>query len=108
MSPEDPGARRAAILEALAGIPRGRVVAYGQLAALAGYPGCARQVGRILSQLPPGHDLPWQRVLGAGGRISLEGAAGRRQRRLLEAEGVEFRASGRVDLRRFGLFEGPG
>jgi methylated-DNA-protein-cysteine methyltransferase-like protein len=97
-----------AIREAVEGIPRGRVASYGQVAALAGLEGRARLVGRVLAHLPPGSRVPWHRVVNARGELSLgpEGAA--RQRALLEAEGVEFRASGRIDLRRFGLGFGLG
>jgi methylated-DNA-protein-cysteine methyltransferase-like protein len=92
-----------AICHAVESIPRGRVASYGEVAAMAGLPGRARLVGRVLSHLPPGSEVPWQRVFNARGAISLEGEGAARQRRLLEAEGVRFRASGRVDLREFGL-----
>ncbi len=92
-----------AILRAVAAIPKGRVASYGQVAALAGLPGRARLVGRVLATLPPNSRVPWQRVVNARGELSLAGADGARQRRLLEAEGVEFSASGRIDLRRFGI-----
>ncbi|MCD8520716.1 MAG: MGMT family protein [Saccharospirillaceae bacterium] len=90
---------------ALAGIPAGSVVTYGQLAALAGMPGRARWVGRVLSQLPEGSQLPWFRVINAQGRISFppDSAAFARQQSRLLAEGVDFSASGRIDLNRFGL-----
>ena len=52
-------------------IPTGCVATYGQVAELAGLPGCARMVGRILSQLPSGSQLPWHRVIAASGKISL-------------------------------------
>ena len=52
-------------------IPKGRVATYGQVAELAGLPGCARMVGRTLSQLPAGSQLPWHRVIAASGKISL-------------------------------------
>ncbi len=44
--------------------------------------------------------LPWQRVLGSGGRISLRGELGMEQRFLLESEGVRFRGR-RVDMKVF-------
>jgi len=84
-------------------IPRGRVATYGQVAAVAGLPRRARWVGRVLSELPDGSKLPWHRVLGAGGRISLPMDGGRReQRRRLIREGVRVTLSGRVELARFG------
>jgi methylated-DNA-protein-cysteine methyltransferase related protein len=50
---------------AVAAIPPGSVLAYGQVAARAGLPGRARLVGRILAE--DGDDLPWHRVLRADG-----------------------------------------
>jgi len=56
-----------------------------------------------------GDVLPWQRVLGAGGRIKLRGAAAMEQRMRLELEGVAFHGR-RVDLSRhqhvFRMWEG--
>lgn len=85
-------------------IPRGKVATYGEVARAAGYPGTARQVSWALRHADA-RGLPWQRVLGSGGRILLPGHAGLLQRRLLEREGVGFIGS-RVDLRCFG-FEFP-
>src|SRR6516164_7521407 len=78
-------------------IPRGKVSTYGAVAEAAGYPRCARHVSKVLNQVP---GLPWQRVLGSGGRISLSGEHGLEQRFLLEAEGVRFKG-GHVDLGSF-------
>lgn len=88
----------AKIYATVARIPRGRVATYGQIAALAGFPGRARQVGYALHALPGGSPIPWQRVLNARGEISLPGMSGTRQRELLAAEGVKPEASGRIDL----------
>lgn len=84
-------------------IPSGRVATYGQVAALAGYPGQARQVGYALHSLPEGSDVPWQRVINARGEVSerSEGGWEHYQRHLLEDEGVEFSESGRIDLDRY-------
>jgi methylated-DNA-protein-cysteine methyltransferase related protein len=82
-------------------IPKGRVATYGQIAALAGLPGHARQVGYALNKTPAGRRLPWHRVLGAGGKLSLEGAGGMEQRLRLAAEGVEMTAAGTVPLARY-------
>ena len=80
------------------------LASYGQVAREAGLDGRARLVGRLLRDLPRGSDLPWHRVLNAAGKSSLDpaSASGRRQRRRLEAEGVSFEATGRVNLKRFG------
>jgi methylated-DNA-protein-cysteine methyltransferase-like protein len=80
-------------------IPRGRVATYGQVAALAGLPGHARQVGYALAALPAGSAVPWQRVVNARGLISLPGAAAVEQRLRLAAEGVPVNAAGGVALR---------
>ena len=61
-----------AMCDAIRRIPRGRVSTYGAIAKAAGYPRCARQVGRVLKQAG---GLPWHRVVGSGGRISLCGEA---------------------------------
>lgn len=85
-------------------VPRGRVVTYGQVAAMLGHPRAARAVGTALSHLPPGlaRLVPWQRVINAAGRISIRGDIQRPdlQRELLELEGVPFKG-GHVDLQRF-------
>lgn len=77
----------------VARIPRGSIASYGGVAARAGMPGCARQVGRALREAPAALALPWHRVLGAGGRLALPaGSAGdREQRRRLAAEGHEIK-----------------
>ncbi len=93
------------ICAVIARIPKGRVATYGQVAALAGLPGRARQVGAVLRDLPEGRKVPWQRVINAGGKVSPRGGPGWEegyQRHLLQEEGVVFSASGRVDLARFG------
>lgn len=84
-------------------IPKGRVATYGQIAALAGLAGHARQVGYALNVLPDGHDVPWHRVINAQGKISKRSSSDydELQRILLEAEGVVFDPEGRVPLDRF-------
>jgi methylated-DNA-protein-cysteine methyltransferase-like protein len=100
-----PSGTHARILAVVARIPRGRVETYGGIAARAGLGGQARLVGYALHALPEGSPVPWHRVLGAGGRISLmrlDPAAGMTQRLRLEREGVRFDARGRADLARCG------
>jgi methylated-DNA-protein-cysteine methyltransferase-like protein len=92
-----------AIYRVVRAIPRGRVATYGQVAMLAGLPGRARQAGYALHALPEASRVPWQRVVNSRGTVSPRGEPGAedRQRALLEAEGVEFGADGRIDLRRY-------
>jgi methylated-DNA-protein-cysteine methyltransferase-like protein len=96
----------ALIYEVTRKIPRGKVATYGQVAALAGLPEHARVAGYALFNLPPGLErkVPWQRGIHSRGEISY--SESRRggdflQRELLEKEGVEFDARGRVDLKRY-------
>ena len=85
-------------------IPRGRVATYGQIAALAGIPRHARQVGYALNALPDAARVPWQRVVNACGEVSprTRGENHVLQRILLEDEGIVFDLRGRIDLKRFG------
>lgn len=95
---------RAQIYDVVRQIPSGCVATYGEVAALAGLPGHARQVGYALSALPEDTDVPWQRVINAKGAISPRNwSAGCEdfQRRLLEEEGVVFRDAGRIALAAF-------
>jgi methylated-DNA-protein-cysteine methyltransferase-like protein len=91
---------RERIYAVVAGIPGGRIATYGQVAAMAGFPQHARQVGYALFDLPEGSTLPWHRVVNARGEISQRSEPGCEdvQRTKLEAEGIEFR-NGRVDLK---------
>jgi len=82
-------------------IPRGYLATYGQVAKLAGLPGCARMVGKTLSQLPDDTQLPWHRVIAASGRISLpdSSAAFAEQKQRLIDEGICVNEN-RVNLKR--------
>jgi len=90
-----PGKMRLRIERVIRAIPRGKVSTYGAVAKMAGYPGAARMVARILRR---SFGLPWQRVLGAGGQIKLTGDSAIEQRLRLEAEGVRFRGR-KVDMK---------
>ena len=78
-------------------IPKGRIVTYGQIAALLKRPRAARAVGGAMRRCPTG--VPWHRVVNAAGRISRRRRAASMltQRMLLEREGVAI-TRGRVDL----------
>lgn len=78
-------------------IPRGRVMTYGQIAALCGSPRAARIVGGIAHYGDP--DLPWQRVVNKHGGLASGYPGGKAgHRAALEAEGVEVSDDFRVDI----------
>ena len=79
-------------------IPSGKVMSYGQIAALMGRPKNAGLVGKIMSMQDRFGNHPCHRVVNSAGR-TVPGWT--EQRELLEAEGVEFRENGNVDMRRF-------
>ena len=94
----------AAICAVIRRIPKGWVATYGQVAAKAGLPRRARLVGHVLLHLDPAIDIPWHRVVNAKGEISYalsRNGGDALQRRLLEAEGVEFNDKNRFNLERF-------
>src|SRR6201993_1180659 len=93
------GEMRLRIERAIRAIPRGKVSTYGGVARAAGFAGAARQVAAVLRR---GFGLPWQRVLGAGGAIKLQGDSAIEQRLRLEAEGVRFRGR-EVDMKAWGF-----
>jgi methylated-DNA-protein-cysteine methyltransferase related protein len=75
-------------------IPRGGVLAYGRVAVLAGIPGRARLVGKLLGRVGPG--VPWWRVIRAD--RTLAGPVAAAQKEKLRQEGVLVRG-GRVSPR---------
>lgn len=85
-------------VEALvAQIPRGRVMTYGQLAALCGNARAARIVGGIAHFGDP--NLPWQRVVNKSGGLASGYPGGRSgHKQVLEAEGVSVSDDFRVDV----------
>ena len=89
-----------AVLQVVEAIPPGRVLSYGDVAALAGTG--PRQVGQVLSQW--GGPVPWWRVVRADGRPAPHKAGPALE--LLRAEGVPLRGD-RVDMPR-ARWEGPG
>lgn len=80
-------------------IPEGRVATYGQLAKLAGVPAMSRFVGRVMSELPKGTQLPWHRVISGSGAITNPNVT--EQARRLRAEGVLVSNGRRVSLARY-------
>lgn len=86
-------------------VPRGRVVTYGQVAALAGKPRAAREVGWIAAAGGP--DVPWQRVINRAGGLAAGytgGVAG--HKRALQREAVRVRRDFTVDLQQYQWWPG--
>jgi methylated-DNA-protein-cysteine methyltransferase-like protein len=81
----------------VAQIPRGRVMTYGQLAALCGNSRAARVVGGVAHYGDPA--LPWHRVVNKTGGLASGYPGGRSgHRQVLEAEGVIVREDMSVDV----------
>ncbi len=78
------------ILDAVLRIPEGRVANYGYLAEVAGWPGRARLVGRVLREIGEHSPVPWHRVVRADGSLAFANDDLRfdLQRELLRQEGV--------------------
>lgn len=76
------------IAETLRAVPRGEVVSYGELAALAGRPGAARAAGAFCSTNRFAFVVPCHRVVAAGGIGGYGDAGVEVKRRLLALEGV--------------------
>jgi len=77
----------ARVLNLVRRIPPGRVATYGDIARMAGHPGAARAVGNIM-RTAKRPDVPYHRVIAAGGRLGGYGGREALKRALLVAEGV--------------------
>ncbi|HEX2979823.1 MAG TPA: MGMT family protein [Anaerolineaceae bacterium] len=111
LSPPDPEAYARQVWDIVRQVPHGKVATYGQVAARIPAPAGideseyaafrARWVGSAMARSP--HDVPWQRIINAQGKLSPRGGVDpTRQKELQEAEGVVFHANGKIDLKRFG------
>lgn len=83
----------------VARIPKGKVMTYGQIAALCGAPWAAWEVGQIAHYGPK--NIPWQRVVNKQGCLAraytwggLEG-----HKRALESEGIDVSEDYKVKLK---------
>jgi methylated-DNA-protein-cysteine methyltransferase related protein len=78
-------------------IPPGRVMTYGQIAALCGSPRSARIVGGVAHYGNP--DLPWHRVVSKNGGLASGFPGGKASHKVqLEAEGVFVTEDYRVEI----------
>jgi len=82
-------------------IPRGWVSTYGRIAQSLGVPGAARAVGTALSRNPFPIIIPCHRTIRSNGDLGGFGGGLEMKRALLELEGVEFSAAGKVLGNRF-------
>jgi methylated-DNA-protein-cysteine methyltransferase-like protein len=96
---------RERVYELVRQIPRGRVMSYGQIAAVLGEGYTPRTVGYVMHGADD-EKVPWQRVINSQGKCS----TGRMtipvnlQQEMLEQEGVIFNDKGRCDMKEFGWF----
>lgn len=97
---------REKVLKYIQKIPKGKVVSYGQVAAAAGSPRAARQVGQVLRALDDVSTVPWWRVINSEGYLSIKGnwdATKETQKSLLEKEGIQVSEGFIVDLQTYRL-----
>ena len=80
----------ATILGRVHRVPEGMVATFGDVC-----PGAPRHAGAVLSRTMDATDAPWWRIVRSDGSVP----CGERQVVRLRAEGVPFRAGGRVDVR---------
>lgn len=72
-------------------VPPGSVTTYGDVGAALGSKNVARHVGYAMAAVDEDSDVPWWRVVAAGGRLSQQPGAAERQQRHLAEDGVEVR-----------------
>ena len=70
-------------------VPAGSITTYGDVAAALGSKNVARHVGYALAATPSESDVPWWRVVAAGGRLSQRPQGAARQARCLALEDVD-------------------
>lgn len=89
------------VIDLVSKIPRGRVMTYGQIAALCGAPNAARAVGTIAHFGPS--DLPWQRVVNKSGGLASAYTFGGRggQKAQLEADGIVVNQDNKIDIEKY-------
>ena len=87
-----------AIWRVVSNISHGRVMGYGEVARSAGYPRYARMVSKAMSR--SSEPLPWYRVVRSDRTLAFKAGseAYKKQRSLLEEEGVKFTKGKAVPL----------
>lgn len=96
--PRVDAAFRQRVYDLVAQIPKGRVMTYGQIAALCGAAWAAWEVGQIAHTGPS--ELPWQRVVNKSGGLAAGWPGGGRAAHAAElrAEGVAVSDDYKVDI----------
>jgi methylated-DNA-protein-cysteine methyltransferase-like protein len=90
------------VIKIIQNIPTGKVMTYGQIAALAGSPRGARQVVRILHTLSDKYNLPWHRVINSKGEIGIQDNGGFQVQKMnLQSEGISFIGERTVNLKMY-------
>lgn len=92
------------VLDIISSIPEGKVMSYGQVAAAAGSPRAARQVGGVLRGLSADSPVPWWRVINNQGILSIKGnwiATKQMQKDLLEKENVKVSEAFTLDIEKY-------
>ena len=77
------------LVESLRAVPRGHLVTYGELAALAGWPNAQRAAGSFCAQNRFSIVVPCHRVVSASGLGGYGALGPQYKRRLLELEGID-------------------
>lgn len=85
------------VYQVVAAIPEGKVLTYGRVAALAGWPNHSRMVGRLMRESPVQLNLPCHRVVNNAGRLA---PRWKEQEELLKLEGVTLKPNGCVDVKK--------
>jgi len=87
------------VYDLVAQIPQGKVMTYGQVAAICGAASAAWEVGQIAHTGPSG--LPWQRVVNKQGGLAAGWPGGGRDahKAILEADGVDVDEDYKVNVK---------
>jgi methylated-DNA-protein-cysteine methyltransferase-like protein len=88
------------VYEIVASIPEGRVMTYGQIAAMCGSPRAARQVGGVAHYGP--EDLPWHRVVNKQGGLASGYYGGKEgHKKDLQDEGFKVNENYTIDINKY-------
>ena len=92
------------VLDIVRMIPKGKVASYSQIAAYAGVPRGAREVGWILNGIDTLEEVPWWRVVNMARYLSIRGnqtADKEFQRKLLINDGIDVSENFTLDMKKY-------